>query len=89
MFSRRGSAESMREGGARPREPRASTAPGLAPAPAAQLAIEQPPYRPAVILIRSISMIERGIELLETADGQNSELIDLPSARGAVALSLP
>jgi hypothetical protein len=34
-------------------------------------------------------MSERGIELLETADGQISELIDLPSARGAVALSLP
>jgi hypothetical protein len=34
-------------------------------------------------------MSERGMELLETADGQISELIDLLSARGAVALSLP
>lgn len=34
-------------------------------------------------------MSERGIELLETTDGQIPELIDLLSARGAVALSLP
>ena len=34
-------------------------------------------------------MSERGMELLETADGQISELIDLLSSRGAVALSLP
>ncbi len=34
-------------------------------------------------------MSERGIKLLETADGQISELTDLPSARGAMALSLP
>jgi hypothetical protein len=34
-------------------------------------------------------MSERGMELLETADGQISDLIHLLSARGAVALSLP
>jgi hypothetical protein len=34
-------------------------------------------------------MSERGIRLLETADGQISELIDLLSARGGAALRLP